>query len=138
MRKNRMIRTIPGVLLLGVALAIPCGALAATAATSPNQALYLKYCGACHGPDGKGDGILSGFLKQKPADLTQLEKQAGGKWDPVPIAQAIDGTRTIGAHGDPDMPVWGEVLRKQGESDPRDIQRTIAQIVDYLHSIQAR
>jgi mono/diheme cytochrome c family protein len=36
------------------------------------QAYYLRYCGSCHGIEGKGDGPVSRSLKVKPADLTQL------------------------------------------------------------------
>lgn len=110
-------------------------AAAGDAPLAHDKGVYLKYCGSCHGPAGKGDGLLSGYLNPKPTDLTQLQKKAGGKWEPVAVARAIDGTRNVGAHGTSDMPVWGEVLREQGES-PGGVQRKIDEIVDYLHSIQ--
>ena len=35
----------------------------------PDQ-LYGKYCSACHGSSGKGDGFNASFLRDKPADLS--------------------------------------------------------------------
>jgi mono/diheme cytochrome c family protein len=34
------------------------------------QALFNINCAVCHGPEGKGNGPLSGFFSPKPADLT--------------------------------------------------------------------
>ena len=39
------------------------------------RAYYLRYCGSCHGVEGKGDGTVSRSLKLKPADLTQLQRK---------------------------------------------------------------
>ena len=39
------------------------------------RANYLRYCGSCHGVEGKGDGTVSRSLKVKAADLTQLKKR---------------------------------------------------------------
>lgn len=33
--------------------------------------LFLKYCAACHGNNGQGDGILSWKLNPKPANLKE-------------------------------------------------------------------
>lgn len=32
--------------------------------------LYAQHCAVCHGPEGKGDGVLAGALNPPPADLT--------------------------------------------------------------------
>jgi mono/diheme cytochrome c family protein len=51
------------------ALKNPVAADAASIAAG--QALYAKYCRACHGQAGKGDGPAAAALKDvKPADLT--------------------------------------------------------------------
>ena len=84
--------------------------------------LYASYCSACHGENGKGDGVVSQFMHPKPADLTQLAKRAGGKFQFYDVVRTIDGRETLRAHGDPDMPVWGEVFVAE-DGDRRPIDR---------------
>jgi mono/diheme cytochrome c family protein len=102
--------------------------------------LYLKYCSACHGPDGKGDGVVSGFLRPKPIDLTLLAKSHDGVFPTLTIVQVIDGRATPRAHGDADMPVWGTILKAQ-EGDASNpelaVHSVVLQITDHLRSIQA-
>jgi mono/diheme cytochrome c family protein len=103
--------------------------------------LYGQYCSACHGGDGKGDGIVSQFMTPKPTDLTQLAKQAGGRFPFYEVIRTIDGRETVRAHGDPDMPVWGEVFTRQeaGSADRHAIARgKVVLITDYLETIQAK
>jgi mono/diheme cytochrome c family protein len=103
------------------------------------RALYLKYCGACHGESGKGDGIVSGFMRPKPSDLTQIAKQAGGKFPFLETMQIIDGRDMQRAHGDPDMPVWGETFRPPdgASGDARaQVAGRLLILTEYLRSIQ--
>lgn len=37
------------------------------------RATYEQYCTTCHGPEGKGDGVMSKFLEPRPKDLTDRE-----------------------------------------------------------------
>ncbi len=119
-------------------------ACAAAAIEAPPVAkeLYLKYCSACHGETGKGDGVVSGFLRPKPTDLTQLAKQAGGKFPFVDVMKDIDGTATIRAHGDSDMPVWGESFRHELRDGPPDdqirVRGRLMLITEYIESIQGK
>jgi len=39
------------------------------------KALYEKYCVACHGPQGKGDGPAGRMLKPPAADFTSAASQ---------------------------------------------------------------
>jgi hypothetical protein len=51
----------------------------------------------------------------------------------------IDGTASVRAHGDPDMPVWGEVFRDQSTWDAArrtDVRGKLTAITDYLRTIQ--
>lgn len=131
-----------------VAAALAAGALllAGSAVRAEEEApqgkqLFIKYCGSCHGPDGKGDGYLSGALKQKPADLTLIAKKNGGKFPEQTVMRFIDGTTDVRAHGNPDMPVWGEVFKQQIASSPTqqaEIRATILSIVNYIGSIQQK
>jgi mono/diheme cytochrome c family protein len=104
------------------------------------KAAYLKYCSACHGPGGKGDGVVSGFLQPRPTDLTQLAKKAGGKFAFVETMDAIDGTKAVPAHGDPTMPVWGEVFRREesGVSPKARARGKLMLITKYIESVQQK
>ncbi len=111
------------------------------AAAPQGRELFIRYCGSCHGPNGKGDGMLSGVLKQRPADLTLIAQKNGGKFPEQTVMRFIDGTTDVRAHGDPDMPVWGEVFKEQIGSSPTqqaEIRATILSIVNYIGSIQQK
>jgi len=102
---------------------------------------YLRYCSACHGETGKGDGVVSSFMTPKPTDLTQLAKQWGGHVSPAKLRQMIDGTTTVRAHGDSDMPVWGEVLRAESTAplhEHAEVRGKLMLITEYVESIQAK
>jgi mono/diheme cytochrome c family protein len=105
------------------------------------KGLYLQYCSSCHGPDGKGDGFVSGFLTPKPANLTLLAQKHGGQFPYNKVVQIIDGRNSVRAHGDPAMPVWGETLEhnpSQLFSQKAQVQGKIQLITDYLRSIQQK
>ncbi len=107
----------------------------------PAKAAYLKYCSACHGSTGKGDGVVSGLMRPRPTDLTQVARKNKGEFPAMELMKVIDGTTSIRAHGDPDMPVWGEVLHQetQGRLDENvRVRSQIMLITDYLRSIQAK
>ena len=123
--------------LLAALVCIPV----AQAADSPAKTAYLKYCGACHGSGGKGDGVVSQFFRPKPTDLTQIAKNNSGQFPATRMMQAIDGTKTIRAHGDPDMPVWGELFRDDanaGFERRARVQGRVMLITDYIRSIQEK
>lgn len=126
---------------LGVA-ALSLAALASPGAGEEfGPRLYGRYCSACHGPGGKGDGIISQFMQPKPPDLTQLARKHSGKFPFYEVIRLVDGRETVRAHGDSDMPVWGEVFHaEEGESpDAQAIARgKVVLIVDYLESIQQK
>lgn len=43
-----------------------------TSEASAGQNIHLRYCAACHGKEGRGDGPLASSLSRKPPDLTTL------------------------------------------------------------------
>ena len=107
--------------------------------------VYLRYCGACHGPDAKGDGVAGAFMKPRPPDLTVLASQNGGEFPLERVVKAIDGRDVPRAHGSPAMPVWGDILSeqfggadKQGPSVERRVQGRILLISAHLRAIQAK
>ena len=103
---------------------------------------YEIACMACHGLDGKGDGPKAQTLATMPADLTRISERNGGEFPARAIYDMIDGRGVIPAHGQRDMPIWGERYRKTGDpgEDPSAVdQRARAlmeALVAYIESIQ--
>jgi mono/diheme cytochrome c family protein len=100
--------------------------------------LYLRYCAACHGRQGRGDGPVAPALGEKPTDLTQLAATHGEEFPLQAVIDAIDGTRTVRAHGVSEMPVWGEVFKPYRASPKEKLaaRSKIIAIADYLRSLQ--
>lgn len=103
------------------------------------RTLYLRYCASCHGRAGQGDGPVAPSLGEKPIDLTLIAANHGGEFPFLAVCEAIDGTRTIRAHGVSEMPIWGEVFQADPAS-PLEQQilaggRVIA-IARYLRGLQ--
>ena len=131
-----MMRGLLAVLVLGL-----LGSALAAESDDTDRRLYLRYCGACHGPAGKGDGIAGTVMRPKPADLTQIAKQNHGDFPFLRVVDIIDGRNTVRAHGDPNMPVWGEILEEQAGWDAArriEARGRIMLITDYLRSIQEK
>jgi mono/diheme cytochrome c family protein len=123
------------------ALVLATGPAHAGPADGAGATLYRRYCGACHGREGKGDGFVVPALNQQPTDLTQLAKENKGTFPFERTVRAIDGTATVRAHGVSEMPVWGEVFSERSEWPVErhiDARGTIILIAEYLRSIQAR
>jgi mono/diheme cytochrome c family protein len=121
-------------------LLIPALAIAESGDT-PAKTTYLRYCGACHGEDGKGQGVVSGFMQPKPPDLTTIAKNNEGEFPFGRMIHVIDGRLTVRAHGDPEMPVWGEMFKAQdGMSigEEAEVRGKLLLIVEYLSSIQQK
>lgn len=103
--------------------------------------LYRRYCASCHGPKGQGDGPLASLLVIHPPDLTGIAQRNGGRFPFWEVMRVIDGTTTLRAHGDADMPVWGEVFRDEAKWDlarRAEVQGKLTFLTDYLRSVQAK
>ena len=109
-------------------------------AANQGRDTYRRYCGACHGPKGEGDGVAGSLMTPKPSDLTQIAKQNGGTFPFTKTMAAIDGTNEIRAHGDPAMPVWGEIFHQRAAEPTRNVEvrGKLMLITQYLQSIQAK
>jgi len=107
------------------------------AASRGGEKLYRRYCGACHGLEAKGDGIVSSLMTPKPRNLTTLKRDFGTfprEW----LVRVIDGRETVRAHGESNMPVWGANLCTELGSDVTDaeVKNWIETIVAYLKEVQ--
>jgi mono/diheme cytochrome c family protein len=126
-----------GALLVG----LMCGAETPGAdyAAMSGPDLYLRFCAACHGQSGRGDGPVSKSLSVETPDLTLIARRHGGKFPREQIERIIDGRFIIGAHGSRAMPVWGEDLSRLEMGNP-DAERStsiiLVRLTDYLLSLQ--
>lgn len=102
--------------------------------------MYLDYCAACHGKEGKGNGPVVEFLKAPPPDLTTMALRNGGKF----AVERVSTTLLFGTekhpHGTSDMPVWGPLFRSLQGSKVTDpvIKLRIANLTSYIESLQAK
>jgi mono/diheme cytochrome c family protein len=125
--------------------------LAATCVTAEDQVNpgeqakidFVNYCASCHGVGGTGDGPVAKELKSQPSDLTVLTKNNDGHFPYLRLLRVIEGDgssseRYLRAHGSREMPVWGEVFRREGGSctSYADAQAKIMNIVGYIAFIQ--
>ncbi len=128
------------VMAIGGALAVPA-LVSAKEPIPPAKQTYLRYCSACHGESGKGDGVVSHLMNPRPADLTQLAKKNNGEFPFMRVIRIIDGRETLRAHGDPDMPVWGEIFASEvpgAMNKEAMIRGKVLLITEYLASIQQK
>ncbi len=103
--------------------------------------LYVRYCAACHGVSGKGDGSAAKALRPPPTDLTRLRERYKGQYPIRDVIAAIDGRYRVHAHGDSAMPVWGVLFERETEEQKaRWLQQaTLPQvrlIAEYVLSLQ--
>lgn len=110
---------------------------------------YQNSCALCHGKDGRGTGAIVDLLKKAPTDLTMLSKRNNGVFPFAHVYAVIDGREMIKAHGDRDMPAWGNRYSSDTTKAaeyymdvPYDMEmysrsRVLA-LIDYLNRMQAK
>jgi mono/diheme cytochrome c family protein len=100
--------------------------------------LFRAHCAACHGPDGKGSGPVAAALKAKPADLTILAKNNGGKFPTDRVQKFISGDDpSLVSHGTREMPIWGPIFH-QIEEDQDFGNVRLQNLIKYLQTIQEK
>jgi mono/diheme cytochrome c family protein len=125
-------------------------AIAASLAAGPGraqdaaagEALFVDHCAKCHGIDARGNGPLAPVLTIQPTDLAALAAGAGGVFPTLRVAQRIDGSDPLVAHGSP-MPVFGEFLDDADhvavplpDGQPLMVPRAMADLLAYLETVQ--
>lgn len=98
---------------------------------------YRVYCQNCHGPHAKGDGRLAALMKVKVADLTQISKKNGGTFPTERVRGIIDGREDVLAHGDREMPIWGQVFTDRNNNEAESKEK-VEQLIAFLESIQEK
>lgn len=123
-------------------LAFIMTAAAATthAADEPDgAALYRNHCAACHGVDGEGGGPVAAVMNVTVPNLRTLAQRNRGAFPADTVTAYVDGREIKAAHGDRQMPVWGDVFRgpEQGTAE-RTVRARIAAIVEFIERMQYR
>lgn len=139
-RTTALARLLPAAIL--AAMFAPADAPAQNAQLGKRA--YMQRCAACHGPVGRGDGPMATVLKTAPRDLALLARANDGKFPFLDVYRAIDGRRTIRAHGSSEMPVWGKHFQAEalsyklpeGMTAEQIAMARILAIVYYLQTIQ--
>ncbi len=100
--------------------------------------IFMTYCAACHGAEGRGGGPVAPQLRKDVPDLAQFALRNGGTFPSARLQQIIDG-RGIASHGTRDMPVWGDAFHSApGRPDERGVAARISAVTLFLESIQLR
>jgi mono/diheme cytochrome c family protein len=114
------------------------GASRAAGSSDQGAPLFKTYCAACHGANGRGAGPASEQFRKIPPDLTKYTINNGGVFPSERVRRIIDGTG-VAAHGDRDMPVWGDAFQGGREGLTAEAAKArIDLIVRFLEGIQAR
>ncbi len=105
--------------------------------------MFRQYCAPCHGMDATGNGPVADTLKKKPANLTLLSKNHGGKFPYDEVYNMISGQEVIASHGTREMPIWGTVFAQRvmpgaPVRTPAQVKHRIDTIIAYIESIQAQ
>jgi len=107
------------------------------------EADFRMSCSACHGEDGRGHGAKDFGLSVEPPDLTTLRRHNNGAFPRERLRRIIDGREDIKIHRDREMPVWGQVFKRDaeeglggGEGDDDAVARRIEALIDFIESFQ--
>jgi mono/diheme cytochrome c family protein len=120
--------------LLGPAAFLIIATTVGPATADDGADLYQTHCASCHGVEGRGDGPAATALTPPPTNLTK------SKMAVAELMKVIDGRRTIRAHGNAAMPVWGrrfeEALGGTGR-EHRDALATVHILAEYVRKLEA-
>jgi len=108
-----------------------------TSAASGKE-MYMQYCAACHGADGKGGGPAASAMKMPPTDLTLLAKKHDGKFPTNYVASVLKFGGGPGVHGSADMPIWGPLFQSLDKFHDTAVQQRISNLVGYIESLQVK
>lgn len=121
------------VLALLAGILASAGARAADFDSYSGRQLYERFCAACHGGGGFGDGPVAGSLKVAVPDLTRISRRSGGSFPTERVRRVIEGSVGLPAHGTRLMPVWGYEFAVEGTMNSAT---AIDKLVEYLQGIQ--
>ena len=100
-------------------------------------ALYMQYCAVCHGSNLKGTGPAPEPYRAPP-DLTTLARRHGGNFPDAYVLSVLRNGVVLPAHGPAQMPSWGTDSRMTDRTDANQLAVRIANLTDYIKSLQTR
>ncbi|HXO43960.1 MAG TPA: c-type cytochrome [Candidatus Cybelea sp.] len=98
--------------------------------------LYKQLCASCHGNDLKGNGPAPAPFKDVPPDLTTLARRHGGSFPDAYVSNVLRSGIPMPDHGPAEMPIWGADLRDGEQLSATQVSVQIANLVEYLKSLQ--
>ena len=133
-----MRKVLLGFVLVGLHL-VGSAAYAQGFAAYSGEELFQRFCAACHGAEGRGDGPVASSLAVLVPDLTRLYQRRGNMFPAAEIREVIDGRSVVIAHGTRYMPVWGYEFWLEEGADvvaEEEARIMIDRLVNFLRSIQ--
>jgi mono/diheme cytochrome c family protein len=122
--------------VFGVALVLSTPVFAAE---DTGARLYFNHCAACHGEYGEGAGPVAASMRVTMPSLRTLAQRNGGVFPKDSVTAYVDGRATKEAHGDRQMPIWGDVFRGADQATAkRTVRRRIAAVVEFVAMLQYR
>jgi mono/diheme cytochrome c family protein len=101
------------------------------------SALYSQFCAVCHGSNLKGTGPAPEPYRAPP-DLTTLARRNGGNFPDAYVANVLRNGVVLPAHGPAQMPLWGTDSRMTSQLDATQVAARLANLTEYIKSLQAR
>ncbi|HVR17981.1 MAG TPA: cytochrome c [Candidatus Limnocylindrales bacterium] len=110
---------------------------ALSAEPDAGKIFYMQHCSSCHGQEGHGNGPVSRYLNVKVPDLTLIKKNNNGIYPLDKVMWAIDGRGDVRAHGDREMPIWGEIFIIEEQRSPQRARESKAKLIaEYIGKLQ--
>jgi cytochrome c551/c552 len=126
--------------VLGAAAPLSAFAQAPAAPTGNaerGKAIFIEHCGVCHGDRGKGNGIAASSLRTRPTNLATLAKRSGA-FPADRVDAVLRGKAPVTLHGTDTMMIWGAVFLADANGNSSIANQRIADVVEFIRSIQTR
>jgi mono/diheme cytochrome c family protein len=106
-------------------------------ALSSGRDSFSRFCGPCHGVDGKGHGPVASILTTPPTDLTSVSRRNMGVFPLTTLEALFTAAARLqtAAHGSEQMPIWGPTFTAI-DGSPAVARARIASLLAYIESIQ--
>ena len=99
--------------------------------------MYEAYCAVCHGANAKGNGPGADAFQPKPADLSTLSAENGGKFPKYRVRYLLTDLDLYSDHAGSDMPSWGPAFKSLDKNQPEVVGLRARNLMAYLESMQA-
>jgi len=126
-------------------LLVSCLIAVSSACTPPPEPdgaqLYAGRCAPCHGENGEGDGPLREVLRVDVPSLRILSLSNGDRFPESRVRAVLQGETIPRAHGDAELPVWGNVFGWGPDAASVDAERAAQRVdalIEHLRGIQYR